>query len=112
MFGRSNRHSTGKSAHIKTRRPHERSRLGCIRCKKSHVRCDETKPSCLRCLGRGMDCRYYVVPGAPGMQATWRVDMRILPKPPTNSVDCMPIRMPYKSCELLHHCMCKYIPSD
>lgn len=35
-----------------------RSRLGCIHCKKSKVKCDEIHPSCSRCLKRGIHCSY------------------------------------------------------
>ncbi|KAH8909989.1 hypothetical protein BR93DRAFT_445079 [Coniochaeta sp. PMI_546] len=40
------------------RRYHQRSRNGCITCKKRHVRCDEARPLCLNCLRTGGDCGY------------------------------------------------------
>ncbi|KAB5558011.1 hypothetical protein GE09DRAFT_1221147 [Coniochaeta sp. 2T2.1] len=40
------------------RRYHQRSRNGCITCKKRHVRCDETRPLCMNCLRTGGECGY------------------------------------------------------
>jgi hypothetical protein len=37
-----------------------RSRLGCLNCKKSKVKCDEVHPSCSRCIKRGTHCSYPV----------------------------------------------------
>lgn len=34
---------------MKTRRPHTKSRNGCIECKRRHIRCDEGQPSCTNC---------------------------------------------------------------
>ncbi|OGM50822.1 C6 zinc finger domain protein [Aspergillus bombycis] len=36
-----------------------RSRTGCITCKLRHVKCDETKPMCLRCQESGHKCEGY-----------------------------------------------------
>lgn len=41
-----------------TRRPHAKSRRGCVTCKSRHVRCDEGGPPCNRCLVRGTPCEY------------------------------------------------------
>ncbi|OIW33764.1 hypothetical protein CONLIGDRAFT_191062 [Coniochaeta ligniaria NRRL 30616] len=40
------------------RRYHQRSRNGCITCKKRHVRCDEARPLCMNCLRNGGECGY------------------------------------------------------
>ncbi|KFY10019.1 hypothetical protein V492_05255 [Pseudogymnoascus sp. VKM F-4246] len=40
------------------RRPHAKSRKGCITCKARHVRCDEAGPPCGRCKIRGDACEY------------------------------------------------------
>ncbi|TID31096.1 hypothetical protein CANINC_000340 [Pichia inconspicua] len=37
-----------------------RSRLGCISCKKSKVKCDEKQPKCSRCSKSGRECVYPV----------------------------------------------------
>ncbi|KAH8645939.1 hypothetical protein BGZ60DRAFT_521691 [Tricladium varicosporioides] len=37
---------------------HSKSRNGCVKCKASRVKCDETKPSCSRCLRRQDSCYY------------------------------------------------------
>lgn len=38
--------------------PKKRSRLGCVSCKRSKVKCDELHPSCTRCTKRGTKCLY------------------------------------------------------
>ncbi|PKY03461.1 putative C6 transcription factor [Aspergillus campestris IBT 28561] len=40
------------------RRPHNKSRTGCLACKKRHVKCDETRPGCQRCQKRAIPCSY------------------------------------------------------
>ncbi|ETS87199.1 hypothetical protein PFICI_01027 [Pestalotiopsis fici W106-1] len=40
------------------RRVHTRSRNGCVTCKAKHLRCDEQKPLCGRCLASGGNCGY------------------------------------------------------
>ncbi|KAF4968685.1 hypothetical protein FSARC_3971 [Fusarium sarcochroum] len=38
---------------------HKKSRAGCKTCKTRRVRCDETKPSCQRCMSSGRACEGY-----------------------------------------------------
>ncbi|KAL7942557.1 hypothetical protein V8C42DRAFT_354703 [Trichoderma barbatum] len=45
---------------FKQRRPHEKSRKGCIRCKTQRKKCDEARPICSRCQKRNHCCRYTV----------------------------------------------------
>ncbi|GIK06886.1 hypothetical protein Aspvir_002539 [Aspergillus viridinutans] len=40
------------------RRPHRKSRSGCLPCKRRRVKCDETQPHCLRCQKHGVTCVY------------------------------------------------------
>ncbi|KAL4891729.1 hypothetical protein BDV59DRAFT_63035 [Aspergillus ambiguus] len=40
------------------RRPHRKSRAGCMVCKHRRVKCDEAKPHCLRCQKHGVECTY------------------------------------------------------
>ncbi|KAI9039039.1 Zn(II)2Cys6 transcription factor [Aspergillus affinis] len=40
------------------RRAHRKSRGGCAKCKERRIKCDETKPHCLRCRKHGVDCFY------------------------------------------------------
>ncbi|KAJ9605513.1 hypothetical protein H2200_010170 [Cladophialophora chaetospira] len=44
---------------FKPRRPHKKSRNGCKYCRRRRIKCDETKPSCLRCLHRRQPCEYF-----------------------------------------------------
>ncbi|KAL4889098.1 hypothetical protein BDV59DRAFT_121934 [Aspergillus ambiguus] len=41
-----------------SRRPHKKSRAGCITCKRRRVKCDEKRPCCLRCQKYGATCSY------------------------------------------------------
>ncbi|KAF2466258.1 uncharacterized protein BDR25DRAFT_77007 [Lindgomyces ingoldianus] len=43
---------------MKTRKPHTKSRKGCVSCKSRHVKCDETKPACVNCDKYGSKCEY------------------------------------------------------
>ncbi|UKZ79854.1 hypothetical protein TrVFT333_007617 [Trichoderma virens FT-333] len=45
---------------FKQRRSHEKSRKGCIRCKKQRKKCDEARPTCSRCQKRNHCCQYTV----------------------------------------------------
>ncbi|PLN86856.1 putative C6 transcription factor [Aspergillus taichungensis] len=40
------------------RRIHEKSRNGCLPCKQQRKKCDESRPSCSRCVMRKSRCRY------------------------------------------------------
>ncbi|KAJ4394445.1 hypothetical protein N0V93_003663 [Gnomoniopsis smithogilvyi] len=42
----------------KTRRPHTKSRKGCVRCKRQRRKCDERSPSCTRCASLNIECQY------------------------------------------------------
>ncbi|PLN84590.1 hypothetical protein BDW42DRAFT_199367 [Aspergillus taichungensis] len=45
-----------------SRRAHRKSRGGCQKCKIRRVKCDETKPACVRCQKHGVDCTYAPIP--------------------------------------------------
>ncbi|KAI5457627.1 hypothetical protein BGZ63DRAFT_363863 [Mariannaea sp. PMI_226] len=47
-----------KSLPVRQRKAHRKSRLGCGNCKLRSVKCDETKPTCNRCLKSGYVCNY------------------------------------------------------
>ncbi|QQK43783.1 Aflatoxin biosynthesis regulatory protein [Penicillium digitatum] len=40
------------------RRPHRKSRHGCVECKRRRVKCDESRPSCTNCANRYSECEY------------------------------------------------------
>ncbi|KIW63358.1 hypothetical protein PV04_10209 [Phialophora macrospora] len=44
---------------FKPRRPHKKSRNGCKYCRRRRIKCDETKPACLRCVNRNQPCEYF-----------------------------------------------------
>ncbi|KAI9738351.1 MAG: hypothetical protein M1834_008849 [Cirrosporium novae-zelandiae] len=41
-----------------TRRPHHKSRTGCVQCKKRRIKCDETKPRCSHCKRNLLPCSF------------------------------------------------------
>ncbi|KAH8156087.1 hypothetical protein CIB48_g12158 [Xylaria polymorpha] len=40
------------------RKPHRKSRNGCMNCKRRKVKCDELRPECTRCILFGLRCRF------------------------------------------------------
>lgn len=46
------------SAPVAKRKPHSKSRLGCQQCKQRKVKCDETKPSCKKCVRNDTECSF------------------------------------------------------
>ncbi|OAX83412.1 hypothetical protein ACJ72_02232 [Emergomyces africanus] len=50
------------------RKPHRKSRTGCVNCKQRRIKCDETKPQCQRCDTYGVDCIYSSPKPSPKMQ--------------------------------------------
>ncbi|KIW26982.1 hypothetical protein, variant [Cladophialophora immunda] len=40
------------------RRPHKKSRNGCVACKRRHIKCDEHRPRCVNCQTAGLDCNF------------------------------------------------------
>ncbi|KAJ5225061.1 hypothetical protein N7468_006286 [Penicillium chermesinum] len=40
------------------RRPHRKSRHGCMECKRRRVKCDEARPTCSNCAKRHSECEY------------------------------------------------------
>ncbi|EMD65261.1 hypothetical protein COCSADRAFT_24929 [Bipolaris sorokiniana ND90Pr] len=48
---------------MKSRKPHKKSRNGCLPCKARHVRCDELKPICINCDKYGSQCEYLTQKG-------------------------------------------------
>ncbi|KAL4941391.1 hypothetical protein BDV06DRAFT_194550 [Aspergillus oleicola] len=91
-----------------------RSRAGCLTCRKRHIRCDEQRPTCQKCLVGSRSCHYplAVIPLRdrrmmqrnalpPGQQAPWA-----LVEPQSTIIDpfdSLPVNMPFKSRELYHY---------
>ncbi|KAH6691489.1 hypothetical protein F5X68DRAFT_267653 [Plectosphaerella plurivora] len=49
----------------KHRRPHQKSKSGCLDCRRRRVKCDEQKPRCRACVRRDVPCDYTGTPGGP-----------------------------------------------
>ncbi|KAF2011865.1 hypothetical protein BU24DRAFT_265325 [Aaosphaeria arxii CBS 175.79] len=43
---------------MSSRKPHSKSRFGCLPCKKRHIKCGEEQPSCHNCSKRRVCCTY------------------------------------------------------
>lgn len=52
------------------RRLHRKSRLGCLECKKRHMKCDEGQPSCTNCNTAERTCRYAALAPPRGASAS------------------------------------------
>ncbi|KAF2465086.1 uncharacterized protein BDR25DRAFT_295908 [Lindgomyces ingoldianus] len=64
---------------FRTRRAHQKSRMGCFACKRRKRKCDELKPSCTRCESTFQKCSY---PPAVSPAADEPRDTLSLPSPP------------------------------
>lgn len=60
----SNTTTTNAATQKRSKRYAPKVRTGCLTCKKRRVKCDETKPKCLKCLSSDYQCDGYVVPKA------------------------------------------------
>jgi hypothetical protein len=65
------------------------SLVGCISCKKRHVKCDERKPGCLRCENMGRECEGYALPKAA--KTISRAERTLLPRPQPASLAPQPV---------------------
>ncbi|KAH7368395.1 hypothetical protein B0T11DRAFT_63899 [Plectosphaerella cucumerina] len=61
----SSRDSLGRLVN-KQRRPHQKTKSGCLNCRQRRVKCDEQKPRCRACVRRLTQCDY----GAPAAPLT------------------------------------------
>ncbi|PVH89504.1 hypothetical protein DL98DRAFT_445494 [Cadophora sp. DSE1049] len=41
-----------------TRRPHRKTKTGCLTCKKRKIKCDEARPECDNCIKHILECEY------------------------------------------------------
>ncbi|PVH72303.1 hypothetical protein DL98DRAFT_74695 [Cadophora sp. DSE1049] len=41
-----------------TRRPHRKTKTGCLTCKKRKIKCDESRPECDNCIKHTLGCEY------------------------------------------------------
>ncbi|PYI32507.1 hypothetical protein BP00DRAFT_341460 [Aspergillus indologenus CBS 114.80] len=58
------------STRVRSRRSHNKSRLGCQNCKRRRVKCDEEKPACSPCVRHSIDCDYILPAAAPTTSST------------------------------------------
>ncbi|KAF5237871.1 hypothetical protein FANTH_10585 [Fusarium anthophilum] len=109
------------STATRTRRPHTRSKTGCLTCRKRRVRCDGGKPTCTRCVSAERTCEFAdpSIPlrdrkaiCLPGEQQPWIISQDTQPvtlfanSPFGKSVepfDCLGLDMTLRSRELLYY---------
>ncbi|KAH6664803.1 hypothetical protein F5X68DRAFT_217663 [Plectosphaerella plurivora] len=61
-----------------------KARTGCFTCKARRIKCDETKPSCLRCVKTGRTCDGYPAPKVPRHSKQTQLSaLTAAPTPPT-----------------------------
>ncbi|KAL3439974.1 hypothetical protein BJX65DRAFT_291310 [Aspergillus insuetus] len=100
-----------------------RSRAGCLTCRQRHIRCDEQRPTCQKCLDSNKPCNYAhaMIPLRdrrvlqknalpPGQQAPWAVVetpgltvKRLSASTAMDPFNSLPIKMPFRSRELYHY---------
>ncbi|KAH9211612.1 hypothetical protein DL95DRAFT_341556 [Leptodontidium sp. 2 PMI_412] len=56
----SSRASSSENLRVKihTRRPHRKTKTGCLTCKKRKIKCDEARPECDNCINHTLVCAY------------------------------------------------------
>ena len=52
--------SSSSSQKVYRKRPHNKVKTGCTRCKQRKIKCDELKPSCSQCVRTSWQCEYSV----------------------------------------------------
>ncbi|RSL76992.1 hypothetical protein CEP51_009462 [Fusarium floridanum] len=79
------------------RKTHRKSRLGCRQCKQRHAKCDEDRPSCLRCSTAGRRCSFQdMTPTGP--LTTLREPILAVPHPTVSTTSVIsPTRASYPS---------------
>lgn len=50
--------ATDRHGQSSKRRPHRKSRNGCLHCKQRHVKCDERRPACGNCTTTSRECSF------------------------------------------------------
>ncbi|CAL3970426.1 unnamed protein product [Diplocarpon coronariae] len=51
--------AAARASHLKnTRRPHRKTKTGCLVCKKRKIKCDEAHPECDNCIKHSLSCEY------------------------------------------------------
>ncbi|RKK06672.1 hypothetical protein BFJ68_g17753 [Fusarium oxysporum] len=54
--------TTNSQARNGNRRSHTKSRVGCLTCKRRHIRCDENYPQCQNCTKHKVKCSFHDTP--------------------------------------------------
>ncbi|KAK8910029.1 hypothetical protein QC760_001010 [Botrytis cinerea] len=98
-----------------SRRPHTKSRHGCLECKARKVKCNQDKPACARCTRNEQSCHYDMISGklssrkpspGPGMdtiplaKSPWSISR--LPSP-IDQLETQRGRFTASDLELMHH---------
>ncbi|CZR55983.1 related to C6 transcription factor [Phialocephala subalpina] len=51
-------HDDSQRVKLHTRRPHRKTKTGCLTCKRRKIKCDEAKPECHNCIKHSLNCEY------------------------------------------------------
>ncbi|ORX95731.1 hypothetical protein BCR34DRAFT_579117 [Clohesyomyces aquaticus] len=95
-----------------SRRTHQKSRHGCAQCKTAHVKCDEKRPVCGRCMRSGKECIFRMLstssgqvlasPTAISISSTSRANLPF-GNPPINAPATGRWSPSWQDLQLLHH---------
>ena len=72
----------------RTKRHHHKTRTGCLSCKARHFKCDERKPSCLRCILAAKECEYNI-PRTRSFPSATPTSSEVSVSPPPNAVESL-----------------------
>ncbi|CVL08017.1 uncharacterized protein FMAN_09659 [Fusarium mangiferae] len=70
------------------RRTHRKSRTGCKACKRSRIKCDETRPVCKNCHRRDAFCEYFGTSRSSGRPSN---NVEIIPKQSQLTIETTPV---------------------
>ncbi|EUC28132.1 hypothetical protein COCCADRAFT_109967 [Bipolaris zeicola 26-R-13] len=85
------------------RKPHTKSRNGCLPCKKRHIKCGEEIPTCQNCIFRRVDCAY-------GLNA--KASRHDLSRAPSSDATGSPTRFPHEEPPWQAGKLCAHDPSS
>ncbi|OAX85449.1 hypothetical protein ACJ72_00174 [Emergomyces africanus] len=79
---------------------HNKSRRGCVNCKKRHVKCDEQGPPCANCVVRKTNCAYQLPEAKPSVAKKKRATIALAKLSPDDSLNNARNRLPEEASDL------------
>ncbi|KAF2712579.1 hypothetical protein K504DRAFT_373526 [Pleomassaria siparia CBS 279.74] len=88
------------------RKPHSKSRRGCLQCKQRHTKCNEVHPRCANCIRLSIDCTWRVQyrNGSPASNGSVQdISQPLQYWPSSHPHDIPTSTLPLEDMRLLHH---------